>query len=182
MNIALVQEHATSSRPTPQLAWPSADAMRASFRAQGLSENEVGRKVQEYLDQQPKIRESAKEFEANFVSMLIEEMKKTVEKVEEFSGGFGEEIFDSMLSLETAREICVAGNGFGLAAKVEQGLISKYTKDLVAVDAPESDGLRGVGDPLEPGTGEGRPLDAIPGTMNRVRNGMALAGMKRTYR
>jgi len=68
-----------------------------------------------------KLKKTASEFEAVFVTQFLEILNSTVERSEEFSGGRGEEMFRSMMNEEVAKNI--ASNpktSFGFAQQVYQ--------------------------------------------------------------
>lgn len=60
------------------------------------------------------VREAAKQFESYFLSYMIKAMRKTVEKSDLIGQSKGEEIFQSMLDDETAKNMTESG-GIGLA-------------------------------------------------------------------
>jgi flagellar protein FlgJ len=64
-----------------------------------------------------KLKEVAKEFEAIFVKMLLNEMKKTVHKSDFLHGGAVEDIFEDMLYLEYSKKMANNMN-LGIADKI----------------------------------------------------------------
>lgn len=69
-----------------------------------------------------RIEESAKDFEAVFVSEMLKPMFEGIEVNEIFGGGKGEEIFSDMIVQEYGKKISEAG-GIGLASFVRNELI-----------------------------------------------------------
>lgn len=172
---------------TPAPVWPSDEKLVSGFLAQGMSREGAEARVEDLKKQRERIKPLAREFEANFVSMLIEEMKKSVDKNDMFHGGFGEDVFESMLSLEQARQMSFAGEGLGLSRLVESGLATKLLGRPGEDVLPESPIERGLEQGIrEPFGGRATPgeraLDAPVGILDSVRNAMALSGMAKTYR
>jgi len=64
-----------------------------------------------------KLKEVAKEFEAIFVKMLLNEMKKTVHKSDFIHGGAVEDIFEDMLYSEYSKKMANNMN-LGIADKI----------------------------------------------------------------
>ncbi|MFW5782109.1 MAG: rod-binding protein [Candidatus Muiribacteriaceae bacterium] len=56
-------------------------------------------------EQKEELKKTCQEFESLFVNQLMKEMRKTVDKSGFIDGGHGEEIFQSMLDEEYAKEI-----------------------------------------------------------------------------
>ena len=69
-----------------------------------------------------KIDEAAQDFEAQFISQMMEGMFSTVETNEEFGGGEGEEMFRSLLTNEYGKLMARTG-GIGVADHVKREMI-----------------------------------------------------------
>lgn len=69
-----------------------------------------------------KIDAVAKDFEAQFISSMMENMFSTVEVSEEFGGGHAEEIYRSMIINEYGKLMARAG-GIGVADHVKREMI-----------------------------------------------------------
>ncbi len=108
---------------TPLAQWPSEERLRAGYRAAGFSPEQIENKISEQQARKKQIKELSEDFEAQFVSMLMKEMKKNVHKNELFDGGRGEEIFDAMLTSEQAKVMTSGQQSFGIAEMVEQKFI-----------------------------------------------------------
>ena len=65
-----------------------------------------------------KLREACKMFEAQFVKMMMSEMRKTVSKGGIIDGGFGEEMFTDSLD-EARADAIVQGRGIGLSEMLQ---------------------------------------------------------------
>ncbi len=69
-----------------------------------------------------KAREVAEEFEAFFISTMLETMSSGIEVDPAFGGGHGEQVFRSMLNDEYARTFARAG-GIGVADAVHREMM-----------------------------------------------------------
>ena len=69
-----------------------------------------------------RIEETAKDFEAVFLSEMMSHMFKGVETNEVFGGGRGEEMFRSMMVRQYGKEIAAKG-GIGIAKHVSEQMI-----------------------------------------------------------
>jgi len=69
-----------------------------------------------------KVRETAKQFEAFFVSQMLDQMWAGVGVDEEFGGGHAEEIWRSMLNQEYGKEISKRG-GLGIGDAVMKEML-----------------------------------------------------------
>ncbi|MDR1397004.1 MAG: peptidoglycan DD-metalloendopeptidase family protein [Desulfarculales bacterium] len=67
------------------------------------------------------LRQASQMFEAQFVKMMLGEMRKTLSREELFNGGFGEEMFTDLLDQERA-DVIVQGRGIGLSDMLERQL------------------------------------------------------------
>ncbi len=68
------------------------------------------------------IRETAEKFEAMFLSEMVKNMFSGIEVDPMFGGGYGEEVFRSMLVEEFGKAMGAAG-GIGLADHVERQML-----------------------------------------------------------
>ena len=69
------------------------------------------------------IEDAAKEFEAMFLSQMMEHMMKPIQLPEPFGGGHAEEMFHSLLVDAYAKEVAKAG-GIGVAKHITKELLS----------------------------------------------------------
>ena len=69
-----------------------------------------------------KIKQSAQNFEASFLSVMLAQMFKGVETDAPFGGGQGEEMFKSFFTDAVAKQVSKSG-GVGLAASVEREML-----------------------------------------------------------
>ena len=69
-----------------------------------------------------KIKETAQNFEASFLSVMMQQMFEGVKTSEPFGGGQGEEIFKSVMAEAMAKQVAKAG-GIGLAPTVEREML-----------------------------------------------------------
>jgi len=69
-----------------------------------------------------KIAETAKTFEASFMSVMMQQMFEGVKTSEPFGGGNGEEMFKSVLTDAMSKEVTKAG-GIGLASTVQREML-----------------------------------------------------------
>jgi flagellar protein FlgJ len=74
-----------------------------------------------------RIDETAKDFEAMFLSEMLKPMFETVKVNETFGGGKGEEIFSGFLRDEYSKMLSIQG-GIGIAALVKEQLIEMQSK------------------------------------------------------
>jgi len=68
------------------------------------------------------IKETAQNFEASFLSVMLNEMFKGVEQSAPFGGGQGEQMFKSFFADAVAKQVTRAG-GIGVAASVEREML-----------------------------------------------------------
>ncbi|MBP9706045.1 MAG: rod-binding protein [Oligoflexales bacterium] len=78
--------------------------------------------------QRTKFRESAQEFESMFLELVLKSMRDTVIKSELIDGGSAEDIYQSMLDQEYAKNMASTGIT-GLADVLEKQLMGSTTKD-----------------------------------------------------
>jgi Rod binding domain-containing protein len=74
-----------------------------------------------------RVEETAKDFEAMFLSEMLKPMFETVKVNKTFGGGKGEEIFSGFLRDEYSKMLSVQG-GIGIAALVKEQLIEMQSK------------------------------------------------------
>lgn len=74
-----------------------------------------------------KVEEAAQDFEAQFLSQMLENMYSTVEVNPDFGGGQGEEIYRSLLVNEYGKLIARTG-GIGVADHVKKELLRLQEK------------------------------------------------------
>jgi murein DD-endopeptidase MepM/ murein hydrolase activator NlpD len=76
---------------------------------------------QQSLQEQAKLRQAAQMFEAQFLKMMMGEMRKTINQDKLFGGGFGEGMFTASLDEARADQI-VQGRSIGISAMLEKQL------------------------------------------------------------
>ncbi|WP_369692034.1 rod-binding protein [Caulobacter segnis] len=69
-----------------------------------------------------KIKETALNFEASFLSVMMQQMFEGVKTSEPFGGGQGEEMFKSVMADAMSKQVAKAG-GIGLAPTVEREML-----------------------------------------------------------
>ena len=87
---------------------------------------EILQQVQGEKDEK-KLMEVCRNLESVFVNMMFKQMQSTVEKTGLTDGGFGEEIYNDMLTEKYAEE-ATKGSGLGLAQVMYKQLSKNYTK------------------------------------------------------
>jgi flagellar protein FlgJ len=73
-----------------------------------------------------KLLEQCKQLESVFVNMMFKQMQSTVEKSSLIDGGFGEEVYNDMLTEQYADK-ATQGNGIGLAQVMFKQLSKNIT-------------------------------------------------------
>ncbi len=68
------------------------------------------------------LRQATQKFEAIFISMLLESMRKAVPRSGFLSGGFQEEVFQTMLDNSIAENMATRGSGMGIAEMLYDSL------------------------------------------------------------
>jgi peptidoglycan hydrolase FlgJ len=68
------------------------------------------------------IAETAKNFEASFMSVMMQQMFEGVKTSEPFGGGNGEAMFKSMMSDAMSKQVSKAG-GIGLASSIQREML-----------------------------------------------------------
>jgi Rod binding domain-containing protein len=77
-----------------------------------------------------RLRQASQMFEAQFVKIMMGEMRRTVSKGGLIHGGFGEEMFTDVLDQERA-DVMVKGQGMGISRMLEAQLSQKaYTRPV----------------------------------------------------
>lgn len=74
------------------------------------------------IDSVAKAEKVAQDFEAVFISQMLQPMFKDISAEEPFGGGQGEEIWKSMMVDEIGKQMAKAG-GIGLAQSVKQEIL-----------------------------------------------------------
>lgn len=74
------------------------------------------------VDSTAKAEKVAQDFEAVFISQMLQPMFKDIEAEEPFGGGQGQEVWKSMMVDEIGKQIAKVG-GFGLAASVKHEIL-----------------------------------------------------------
>lgn len=93
-------------------------------------QNVTGMKISD----KEKLKKTAQEFEAVFISQLLNEMDKTIEKSGYLSGGKVENTFKSMMNQYVAKDIASnPKNNFGIASQ-----IYKQLEGQLSAKEPES--------------------------------------------
>jgi flagellar protein FlgJ len=87
---------------------------------------EILQQVQGEKDEK-KLMDACRNLESVFVNMMFKQMQSTVEKSELTDGGYGEEIFNDMLTEKYAEE-ATKGSGLGLAQVMYKQLSKNITK------------------------------------------------------
>ncbi|EMO29785.1 rod-binding protein [Leptospira noguchii] len=90
------------------------------------SEIKLPHNIQDEIAADPyrkKLYSASVEFESIFVKMMLNEMKKTVEKSGLIDGGYAEEIFEDMLYDEYSKNLS-SNSSLGLAEQIYQSLSS----------------------------------------------------------
>lgn len=98
------------------------DVNTAMFNIQGKNLEQLKRNSNASVDKKDEsLKQAATEFEAVFITQLLEIMDSTVEKSDFLRGGQGEETFKSMLNEKIALEIASSPtSSFGLAEQIYQ--------------------------------------------------------------
>ncbi|OWZ84616.1 rod-binding protein [Natranaerobius trueperi] len=106
---------------------PGIDNQGAITRQQGLSQDldqfslELEKAAQE---SDHKLKKAAKQFEAMFVSQMIESMRKTIPESDLLDGGFAEDTYEEMLDQAYSEKIADT-KGLGLADKIYKQFTSE---------------------------------------------------------
>jgi Rod binding domain-containing protein len=74
------------------------------------------------LAKRGQIAKTAQDFEASFLSVMVQSMFEGVKQDEPFSGGQGEEMFKSFMAEAMGKQMAKAG-GVGLAASVQREML-----------------------------------------------------------
>jgi Rod binding domain-containing protein len=104
---------------------PSADmlTMKSKHALGGNAEARLSRLHGGRRMNEAQIDETAKEFEAVFISQMLEHMFAGIEVNELFGGGHGEEMYQSMVMDEYGKLMAKAG-GIGLADHVRREMLT----------------------------------------------------------
>lgn len=108
---------------------PQVGAAAASVRTAAQAVKSAGAAIQGAVEDtaketatRKKIAETAKTFEASFMSVMMQQMFEGVKTSEPFGGGNGEEMFKSVLTDAMSKEVTKAG-GIGLASTVQREML-----------------------------------------------------------
>lgn len=93
---------------------PGIDALAATAKSAVASAEELAKRSQ--------IKETAQNFEASFLSVMMQQMFEGVKTSEPFGGGPGEEMFKSVLTDAMSKQVTKAG-GIGLASTVQREML-----------------------------------------------------------
>ena len=93
---------------------PKIDALAATAKSAVASAEELAKRG--------KIKETAQNFEASFLSVMMQQMFEGVKTSEPFGGGQGEEMFKSILTDAMSKQVTKAG-GVGLSDRVAQEML-----------------------------------------------------------
>ncbi|MEY4630700.1 MAG: flagellar rod-binding protein FlgJ [Pseudomonadota bacterium] len=91
-----------------------------------------------------RVKQSAQEFEAIFLEMMLKTMRDSVQKSGLIDGGNAEQMYQSMLDSEYAKQMS-AQNMTGIAGNIESQLLSSMgvKTDAAALRAAKFQGLAG---------------------------------------
>lgn len=91
-----------------------------------------------------RVKQSAQEFEAIFLEMMLKTMRDSIEKSGLIDGGNAEKMYQSMLDSEYAKQMA-AQSMTGIAGNIEQQLLSSMgvKTDAAALRAARLQGLAG---------------------------------------
>lgn len=108
---------------------PQFGAAAASVKAAAKAMQSAGVAVQNAVEDttkdtaaRKKIAETAKTFEASFLSVMMQQMFEGVKTSEPFGGGNGEEMFKSMMTDAMSKEVTKAG-GVGLSSVIQREML-----------------------------------------------------------
>ena len=93
---------------------PKIDAVAATAKQAVASAEELAKRA--------KIKATAENFEASFMSVMMQQMFEGVKTSEPFGGGNGEEMFKSVLTDAMSKQVTKAG-GIGLAATIQREML-----------------------------------------------------------
>ena len=105
---------------------PSAVTVEGERAAQSLRAATTGK-----TDDQ-KLRDVAAEFEGVFLSMMLSQMRKSVQKSGLFDGGQGEQVFQGLLDQEYTKRAAQRGEGLGIGRMMYEALKRPSTMDVRA--------------------------------------------------
>lgn len=108
---------------------PQFGAAAASVKTAAKAVQSAGAAVQNAVEDttkdtaaRKKIAETAKTFEASFLSVMMQQMFEGVKTSEPFGGGNGEEMFKSMMTDAMSKEVTKAG-GVGLSSVIQREML-----------------------------------------------------------
>ncbi len=136
-------------------------------------------------EEKAKLHQASQMFEAQFIKMMMGEMRKTLTKDEFMGGGFGEEMFTGPLD-EARADIIAQGRSIGIAEMLEKQLGQNACQRPIQFRMPPAAGLadnaQAAGRPAQaiPVSGKMQAIN-IPATQNTLVNampGLGLAGQE----
>lgn len=93
---------------------PKIDALAVTAKSAVASAEELAKRG--------KIKETAQNFEASFLSVMMQQMFEGVKTSEPFGGGQGEEMFKSILTDAMSKQVTKAA-GIGLASTIQREML-----------------------------------------------------------
>lgn len=100
-----------------------ANSVRAKAEVFQLQDNSATEKGNTEKRKDPNVLKAAKEFEASFLTAMLEQMWTGIEAEAPFGGGHAEKVYRSMVVGEYAKSISAAG-GIGIADHVYREILS----------------------------------------------------------
>lgn len=82
--------------------------------------------------QDKRLREAAGDFEAIFISMMMQSMRKAFPKNEMFHGGQGEDVFQGLMDQELSKRAAMNGRGIGIGEMLYKSLARSANVDMKA--------------------------------------------------
>jgi flagellar protein FlgJ len=106
------------------------------------------------VEEREKLKKLSQEFESVFLDLVMQSMRKTIQKSELTDGGAGEEVFRSMLDQEYSK-IISQQNLTGIAGTIEKDLLKLLevqNSTNNAMDGRKSYGVQGLQNPAKRAT------------------------------
>lgn len=158
---------------------PNATAVQSALDFEGLGKL----RAQARQSEQAAVRETAQQFEALFVQMMLRSMRETVDK-SELSEGHGQETFEAMFDREVGHQIARRG-ALGLAdmlvrdhaqrSRMVSSAEALAARPAMAAPAPMALDRPTPAYPL-PGAAAGLPLPPTPGLRPLPAPGAGVTG------
>ncbi len=79
-----------------------------------------------------RLREASADFEAIFLSMMMQSMRKAFPKNEMFHGGQGEDVFQGLMDQELSKRAAMNGKGIGIGEMLYKSLARSANVDMKA--------------------------------------------------